>query len=210
MFKKLLVFALCLCLIFSFCGCAFVREAVSGIIPSKDKGFIEGNMVAGNKGDVAGGEVAGNVGADQNPVAEQSSSVSSDEGDEYTLEDFMREASGVWIVEGTVSHLYDNEYNFSFYTIENNIIVSGVYPGGFDRPGKIVGFKVLENLVFQLDLLYEAGEFMGDTVPEFQSTLEITFAEKEKLIVKEGGGALVLLYGGKTLEEAKANAKSFS
>lgn len=203
MFKKLLVFALCLCLVFSFCGCAFVRDAVSGIIPSKNKGFIEGDMVAG-------GEVAGSVGADQNTVAEQSSSVSSDEGDEYTLEDFMREASGVWVVEGSVSHLYDNEYNFSFYTIENNIVVAGAYPGGIGRPGKIVGFKVLENLVFQLDLLYEAGEFMGDTVNEFRSTLKITFAEKEKLIVEEGGGALVLLYGGKTLEEAKANAKNFS
>lgn len=220
MFKKLLVFALCLCLVFSFCGCNFVRETLSSIIPSKNNGFIEGNTVDGINGapgsadaDVVGGnEVAGNAGivggiVGGNTVTEESSAPVDKE--EYTLNDFMNDVSGVWIVDDTVSHMYDNEYSFSFYTIENNIMVAGAYPGGFGRPGKFVGIKTLENLVFQLDLLFEAGEYMGDFLDESRSTIQITFAEKEKLIVEESGGALMLLYAGKTLEEAKANAHKF-
>lgn len=194
--KKFLAFFLCLCLALSFSGCNVFKEAPSSVTPDTNGENTENGMAATEP--------------DINIIIENADNApSASEGDNTALNDFMSKLAGIWIIDGTVDHMYESEYCFEFYTIENGIIVWGVYPGSYDRPGKIVDCEMVENLIYRVELLFEAGEYMGDILPEERLSLQITLVSAEKIVMKTNGVGFYCVYGGKTLDEAKANAKNF-
>ncbi len=124
-----------------------------------------------------------------------------------TLEQFVEQTKGIWIKEDSIDQMYGDQCSFSALVIGEDYICTAWYPGEFDRSGTIDGFKVLEENVFELPLVFEAGDYMGDYYPESTDTVTITFVEEGKLQAEYSGGyVLYLAYGGQDFEEANRTA----
>lgn len=142
--------------------------------------------------------------------AGQSSEQSSQAPETMTFEKFLEQAGGIWFAEDSVSLLYENEYTYTFCSISQEYVGSGVYPGGADRPAKITGFSAVSENVFQLSLLYEAGEFMGDMLPEERATLTVTFVEEGRIALgADPSNAIYYRYGGEELDDVMSAVRLF-
>lgn len=134
--------------------------------------------------------------------------VTDPEDPEMTLAEFMEKVEGIWIFDGTVELMYEDQYCFEVLVIGDQACSTAVYPGGYDRPGKIEEFHVIEENVVQLSLLYEEGEFMGDFLPEAHDTLTITLLEEGKIKAQYSQGfECVLTFGGSDFDEAHTVAR---
>lgn len=146
----------------------------------------------------------------QNTQTQTQPETTAAEDPEMTLEQFIEKTEGIWIIDSTINHMYDDEYCFEVLIISADSCGTAVYPGGFDRPGKINAFEVVEENVFRLSLLYEAGEFMGDNLPEARDTLTITATEEGKIKAQYSDtDEYSMIFGGKDFAEANAAAAAW-
>ena len=133
------------------------------------------------------------------------------EAPKMTAAEFVEKAEGIWIFDETVGWMYEDQYRFDVLEISGETCVTAVYPGGYDRPGTIWDVEVLDENTVKLSLVYEAGEFMGDMLPEAQDTLTITFMEAGKIKAHYGERPdSTLTFGGADFDEAHAVARSLA
>ena len=128
-----------------------------------------------------------------------------------TAAQFAEKAEGIWIFDETVNWMYEDQYSFDVLVIDGGTCATAVYPGGYDRPGTIRDIEVLDENTVKLSLVYEAGEFMGDMLPEVQDTLTITFMEAGKMKAHYGQRPdNALTFGGADFDEAHTVARSLA
>lgn len=133
------------------------------------------------------------------------------EAPKMTVAEFVEKAEGIWIFDETVGWMYEDQYRFDVLEISGETCATAVYPGGYDRPGTIRDIEVLDENTVKLSLVYEAGEFMGDMLPEAQDTLTITFMEADKIKAHYGERPdSALTFGGADFDEAQAVARSLA
>lgn len=126
---------------------------------------------------------------------------------EMTLDEFIALTKGIWIEEDSVTYMNQNERSFTALVFGEDYICAAWYPGEYDRPGTIDGFNVLEENVFEIPLIFKAGEHMGDYLPESSATVTITILEDGRLMAEyDSGYCMVLVYGGQDFEEANRTA----
>ena len=120
-----------------------------------------------------------------------------------SFDQFLDRAAGIWIVTDTISPMGE-EYSYSFCSISKEYFGSAVYPGGGDRPGKIVGYEQTGENTFSLELLYEAGEFMGEMLEEVRDTLVVVLnSDGTAKIGFLGSASASVIYGGTEPEDAQ-------
>jgi|GEM_PF-1450435 len=181
--KKICAMAICLMLVLSLAACKMPQIQ----LPDLDLGND------------------GNANVDVPAASQVEESSQPDTQEEPTP--FLETVAGIWIAEGSVSHLYDEEYTFSFCSISQEALGSGVYPGGADRPAKITDCKSAGENVYELSLLYEAGEYMGDVLPEEHATLTVTMVEEGKISMRfDLNESYLYQYAGADLDQAKQAA----
>lgn len=178
--RKISVVAICLLLVLSLAACKMPQMQ----LPDHDLGNI--------------GKPNTSV-----PVGSQAEESSQPDTQEAPAS-FLETVAGIWIAEDSVSHLYDNEYTFSFCSISQEAFGGGVYPGGADRPAKITECKSAGENMYELSLLYEAGEYMGDVLPEEHATLTVTVLEEGKISLRlDQNESHIYQYAGSDLDQAQ-------
>ncbi len=128
-----------------------------------------------------------------------------------TFEEFIEETGGIWIVENSISLFSEDEYTYTFKSIGSEYCGGGAYPGGYERAAKISAFKVLEENVYELSLLYEAGDYMDEYLEEATDILVITKLQDGKIEMKYSNAEeIILIYGGNDLDEAQIAAREYA
>lgn len=121
-----------------------------------------------------------------------------------TFEDFLKQTRGVWVMEESVFPIHDELYCYSFVTFSEEVLGGGVYPGEGVRPGRIVGFRDLGEGRFKLEILYEAGDYMGEYLEEAMDTLTVRLEDDGSAVLQfEGYEEFVCFYGGTDLDAAQ-------
>lgn len=130
---------------------------------------------------------------------------------ELTLEQFLTKAGGIWVLEDSIFPLNDNEYCYTFISLGEEGYGGGVYPGEGFRPAKFEGFRQLSEDRFRLELVYEAGEFMGETLEEAHEVLTFTLeVDGTAQLQIDGFEAFTCFYGGSDLDSAQAAAREYA
>lgn len=123
------------------------------------------------------------------------------------LDTFLAQAKGIWIFDGTIMHMYDDQYNFEALIISDTILNTGVYPGGTDRPGVFEKVEDLGNNAYIVHLLFEEGYFYDEYLQESRNSFQIAFPANGKLtMLFDDGTQYYLTYGGIDFEEANRTA----
>ena len=138
--------------------------------------------------------------------AQSSSGTSSKEQSNITFEQFLEKAEGFWIYTDTIEAMGD-EYCYEFCTLSKEYFGGGVYPGGGSRPAKIVGFEQTGENVFNISLLYEAGNFMDEELPEERNTLVVILQKEGTATIKYGDAQeMHAVFGGNDFDSAQRAA----
>ncbi len=126
---------------------------------------------------------------------------------EMTYEQFVKKVEGVWIIDGTITPMPEEQCCFSLLVATEESCATAVYPGGIDRPGKFQDFQPMGESICQITLLFEGGMYMENIEEEHSSTLIFDFSVAGKLTTKTlDGYETHLTYGGSTFEEAHITA----
>ncbi len=124
---------------------------------------------------------------------------------------FMEKAEGIWIFDGYINHMYDDQYSFEALVVTETSLYTAVYPGGIDRPGVFEDIRLVGEDTYLVSLVFEAGEYMGDYLPESRNSFRIALSGNNKMaLIFEDGSANYLTYGGATFEEANITAGSLA
>lgn len=120
-----------------------------------------------------------------------------------TLAQFIDKVRGVWIFNTSI-YLVDHDMaSFVAMFFTDTSCGIGIYYGEADRPGNYEAFRQINENTFELDLVYPAGEYFGDYLPETRNTLTVKFVDDKHIQTKFIDTDFQdLTYGGKTLEEA--------
>lgn len=195
--SALLLVAMCFSLLLSFAACGEDEPKK----PESEKTEQSQKTEEGEKD--AAVEVEPETDPEQEPEKEPEQEPEKEpEPMKMSFDQFLDQAAGVWVISSSISPMGE-EYSYSFCSISKEYFGSAVYPGGGDRPGKIVGFDQIGANKFSLNLLYEAGEFMGEPMEEVRDTLLVTLLGNGKAKIGfESGDELAVIYGGAELEDA--------
>lgn len=116
----------------------------------------------------------------------------------YSVDDFLKMASGIWVDQSTCEPMGENDAMFSFCGITGGAIYFGAYPGGYSRPGNVVDAEKSGNL-FTVTLYYPAGEDMGQYYEEEYASDVLVFDNQSFHFLDS---PYVYTYMGNTLDEA--------
>lgn len=209
--KKLAV--LLLVLAFLLIGCA---EQTPTPTPTEEGAGESTNTPTDTPADGEEADLPADEPADDEPADEPADEPSDDEPADEPADDepaksadelFWEQADGFWIDTASLQAMGGGENIFSFCSFGEGVYGGGVYPGGYDRPAKITEVTLHTETEFDLVLLYEADEEME--LSEKTSTLFVRFEGEENMLLQgESNTDFHFVFGGATLEEARAVANS--
>ncbi len=132
------------------------------------------------------------------------------EPEKMSFEQFLEKAEGIWISTDSIAPFGEDDYTYEFCSFSKEYYGGGVYPGGGSRPAKIDGFEQLDENVFRIDLYYEAGNFMGEDLPEGRDHVTFTFVGDKVANIRYSDGPEVhSIYGGEDIPFANAEIESY-
>ena len=192
--KKIIAALLIFCIFFSFVACGTTKPAI----------YQENDIPA----DSSQSEV------DWEETTEESQQEpSAEEPEAITLQQFLDQVKGIWILQDTLWFFDNGSPSFEALILSDEACTSGVYPGGVAMPGLYEGFAQTDMGIYQIDLLFEEtseDSYWGYS-PEMHSSVTFILTGNNTMTLQYSNGTYhKLIYGGKTFEEADATARTLN